>query len=103
MGRERYRQSAELLRRDADGEYAVHRTISCEVRDEKWTESAQSESGRIEDIKIFAMRACRVLSDDLIRWRGEIYRVEYVDGYDNRAREMRVRAMRSRSRYTVRG
>ena len=72
------------------------------MRDEKWSETQQNESGRIEDVKIFSMRAHRILSDDLIRWRGDIYRVEHVDGYDNRAREIRVRAMRSRSRYSVR-
>lgn len=101
MGRERFRQRIEILRRGEDGAYALHAQTSCEVRDEKWSETLQDESGRIEDVKIFAMRARRILSDDLIRWQGEIYRVEYVDGYDNRAREIRVRAMRSRSRYSV--
>jgi len=74
----------------------------CEVRDEKWSESQQDESGRIEDVKLFCMRMREIRSDDLIRWRGEIYRVEYPDAYDHRGRELRVRAMRSRSRYTIR-
>ena len=103
MSRERYRQAIHILRRSATGEYFVHHCTSCEVRDEKWSESQQEQSGRIEDVKIFCMRAQKIESDDLIRWKGEVYRVEYVDAYDNRGREIRVRAMRSRSRYSVRG
>ena len=104
MSREEYRHKVDILRRSAQGgEYEVVATTSAAVVDEKWTESLQTESERIEDCKIVKMRARRILSDDLIRWRGEFFRVVYPDEYNHTGREIRVRVRRSRSRYTVKG
>ena len=112
MSRNRYRHRVEILRRVADSaasggyrldEYEKIGETSCEVRDESEAEYAAAESARIEHVKTFAMRQREIRDDDLIRWRGESYRVRRIDRYDNNGREIRVRASRSKSRFSVKG
>ena len=110
MSRKRYRSRVQILRRDgsggggyaADG-YRLLAETSCEVRDESETEYAAAESAQIEHVKTFCMRARDIRDDDVLRYAGEDYNVRRVDRYDHSGREIRVRASRSASRYSVEG
>ena len=107
--RERYSQRVKILRRvseDAGGGYiaSVYAEIgetSCRVRDESPEEYAQAESASIAHVKTFEMRARDIREDDRLWWRGEEYRVRRVDRYDNRGREIRVRASLPESKFSI--
>lgn len=110
MGRERYRSRVQILRRSgATGggyvpeTYTVIAETSCEVRDESEAEYAAAESARIQHVKTFSMRARDIRDDDVLRFLGEDYDVQRVDRFDHGGREIRVRASRSASRYSVEG
>lgn len=109
MGRTAYRERVIILRRsDGQGGYSGdgYRPVgetSCCVRDESEAEFAAAESARIEHVKTFAMRAREIRDDDVLRWRGDDYNVRRVDRFDHRGGEIRVRASRSASRYTLEG
>ena len=110
MGRERYRSRVQILRRSgATGggyvpeTYTVIAETSCEVRDESEAEYAAAESASIQHVKTFAMRARDIRDDDVLRYAGEDYDVRRVDRYTHDGREIRVRASRSTSRYSVEG
>ena len=110
MGRERYRSRVQILRRadDTGGgyvpeRYAVIAETSCEVRDESEAEYAAAESASIQHVKTFAMRSRDIRDDDVLRYAGEDYDVRRVDRYTQGGREIRVRASRSASRYSVEG
>lgn len=83
--------------------YSVIAATSCEVRDESEAEYAAAESASIEHVKTFCMRARDIRDDDVLRYAGECYSVRRVDRFDHRGREIRVRASRSASRYSVEG
>ncbi|MDO5299948.1 MAG: head-tail adaptor protein [Clostridia bacterium] len=110
MGRNQYRHTVRILRRtedtavtggyDADP-YVEVAVTSAGVRDESETEYAAAESAQIAHVKTFAMRSRDIRDDDLIVWHGDAYRVRRVDRYEHAGREIRVRGVLSRSRYTV--
>jgi len=111
LSRDKYRQRVEILRRVEGGGsggyardlYAVVSVTSAQVRDESESEWAAAESAQIEHVKTFAMRVRDVRTDDVLRWRGQTYRVRRVDSYLNEGYEIRVRASATKSRYSVRG
>lgn len=112
MGREKYRHRILILRRPGEAEsaggydedvYLPAGETSCRVRDETEIEYASAESARIAHVRTFEMRIRDIRDDDLIVFQGGAYRVRRVDYVLNDAREIRVRAALTKSKYSVRG
>lgn len=108
--RERYRQQVRLLRRVQEktggGKPEVYRpiaTVSCEVRDEKYDTQNADQGAPIVEQKIVSMRARLILADDAVEWQGNLYEIVYVDGYNNRGREIRLRVRRRKAHWSVLG
>lgn len=107
--REKYSQRVKILRRvsnDTKGGYqaSVYVEIgetSARVRDESPEEYAQAESASIAHVKTFEMRDRDIREDDRLYWQGEEYRVRRIDRFDNRGREIRVRASLPESKFTI--
>lgn len=110
MSRNKYRQTVRILRRAEDTDvtggydadpYVEVAVTSAGVRDESETEYAAAESAQIAHAKTFSMRSRDIRDDDLIVWHKEAYRVRRVDRFEHGGREIRVRGVLSKSRYTV--
>ena len=109
MARANYRHTIRILRaKTAKGGYEAEEydevaVTSAAVRDESESEYMAAEAARVAHVRVFTTRARDVREDDVIVWHGMRHKVERIDRYDHRAREMRVRASWTDSRYGVEG
>ena len=109
--REKYRETITILRRidnyasggGTDELYADLCNTSAEVRDEKYDIVLADQGAPISEMKIFSFRTRQILPDDRIRWRGDTYEITYIDDFDHRGREMRVRGRRRRDHWSLDG
>ena len=111
MGRERYRETVTILRRIDNGAsgggiaetYAALCNTSAEVRDEKYDIALADQGAPLTEMKIFSFRPRQILPDDRLLWRGEQYEITYIDEFNHRGREMRVRGRRRRDHWSLKG
>lgn len=109
MGRETYRERVVILRRVDAGQrggggaetYREAGETSAGVRDEKYDVTMADQGAPLTETKIFSMRMREIRPDDMLLWRGDAYEVTYIDAYEHRGREIRVRARRRRAHWSL--